>query len=60
MTTAKRLEAKAKRRSEMTLDARLDEIEREIDRLKANVSLLETFKVRVDNLLKLLSRRGAS
>lgn len=60
MTTAKRLEAKAKRRSEMTLDARLDEIEREIDRLKANVSLLETFKVRVDSMLKLLSRRGAS
>lgn len=60
MTTAKKLEAKAKRRSEMTLDARLDEIEREIDRLKANVSLLETFKVRVDSMLKLLSRRGAS
>jgi hypothetical protein len=60
VTTAKRLEAKAKRRSEMTLDARLDEIEREIDRLKANVSLLETFKVRVDSMLKLLSRRGAS
>lgn len=60
MTTAKRIEAKAKRRSEMTIDARLDEIEREIDRLKANVSLLETFKVRVDSMLKLLSRRGAS
>ena len=58
MTTAKRLEAKAKRRSEMTLDARLDEIEREIDRLKANMSLFEAFKIRVDGMLKLLSRRG--
>ena len=59
MTTAKKAEAKAKRRSEMTVEARLVELEREVERLKANLEIQEAFKVRVDSMLRLLAKRAA-
>lgn len=59
MTTAKKAEAKAKRRSEMTVEARLVELEREVERLKANIEIHESFKVRVEGMLRLLSKRAA-
>lgn len=59
MTTAKKAEAKAKRRSEMTVEARLVELEREVERLKANLEIHESFKVRVEGMLRLLSKRAA-
>jgi hypothetical protein len=59
VTTAKKAEAKAKRRSEMTVEARLVELEREVERLKANIEIHESFKVRVEGMLRLLSKRAA-
>ena len=59
MTTAKKAEAKAKRRSEMTVEARLVELEREVERLRANLDIHESFKVRVEGMLRLLSKRAA-
>jgi hypothetical protein len=59
VTTAKKAEAKAKRRSEMTVEARLVELEREVERLKANLEIHESFKVRVEGMLRLLSKRAA-
>ena len=57
MTTAKKAEAKQKRRSEMTVEARLVELEREVERLKANLEIHEAFKVRVEGMLRLLAKR---
>lgn len=59
MTTAKKAEAKAKRRSEMTVEARLAELEREVERLRANLEIHEAFKARVDGMLRLLAKRAA-
>ena len=59
MTTAKKAEAKARRRSEMTVEARLVELEREVERLRANLEIHESFKMRVEGMLRLLAKRAA-
>ena len=43
----------------MTVEARLVELEREVERLKANLDIHESFKVRVEGMLRLLSKRAA-
>jgi uncharacterized small protein (DUF1192 family) len=43
----------------MTVEARLVELEREVERLKANLEIQEAFKVRVDSMLRLLAKRAA-
>lgn len=56
MTTAARNETKAKRRSEVGTEGRLAELEREVERLKANQRLLEAQVKRLESMLLLVKR----
>jgi uncharacterized small protein (DUF1192 family) len=56
MTTAARNETKAKRRSELGVEARIAQLEESVERLKANQRLLEQEVTRLRGMLLLVKR----
>jgi len=55
MTTTRTRTAE-KRRSDVTVDARVADLEREVERLKANVKLTEAHLKRLESMLLLVKR----